>query len=87
MAVYFYYGDEDFNIDLEIERMKSKLNQDFLAMNVQNLDNPEFPQLITALRTPPMMFGDMLVVINADKYFLSQKSFFCCFSSGKNPNI
>ena len=76
MAVYFYYGDEDFNIDLEIERMKSKLNQDFLAMNFQNLDNPEFPQLITALRTPPMMFGDMLVVINADKYFLSQKTFF-----------
>lgn len=76
MAVYFYYGDEDFNIELEIEKMKSKLNQDFLAMNFQTLDNPEYPELITALRTPPMMFGDMLVIINADKYFSSQKNFF-----------
>lgn len=76
MAVYFYYGDEDFNIELEIEKMKSKLNKDFLAMNFQTLDNPEYPELITALRTPPMMFGEMLIVINADKYFSSQKNFF-----------
>ena len=76
MAIYFYYGDEDFNLDLEIESMKSKLNQDFIAMNYQSLDNPEYPELITALRTPPMMFGDMLIVINSDKYFLSQKNFF-----------
>lgn len=76
MAVYFYYGDEDFNIELEIEKMKANLNQDFIAMNFQNLDNPEYSELITALRTPPMMFGDMLIVINADKYFLSQKNFF-----------
>lgn len=76
MAVYFFYGDEDFNIDLEIEDMKSALNQDFIAMNFQTLDNPEYPELITALRTPPMMFGDMLVVINSDKYFSSQKNFF-----------
>lgn len=76
MAVYFYYGDEDFNIEIEIEKMKANLNQDFIAMNFQNLDNPEYSELITALRTPPMMFGEMLIVINADKYFLSQKSFF-----------
>lgn len=76
MAVYFFYGDEDFNIDLEVEKLKSKLNQDFLAMNFQTLDNPEYPELITALRTPPMMFGDMLVLINADKYFSTQKNFF-----------
>ena len=75
MAVYFFYGDEDFNIELEIEKMKSKLNQDFIAMNFQTLDNPEYSDLITALRTPPMMFGDMLIVIDADKYFLSQKIF------------
>lgn len=76
MAVYFYYGDEDFNIEIEIEKMRSKLNQDFIAMNFQVLDNPEYPELITALRTPPMMFGDILIVINSDKYFLSQKNFF-----------
>ena len=76
MAVYFYYGDEDFNIDLEIEKHKSKLNQDFIAMSYQYLDNPEYQNLITALRTPPMMFGEMLIVINSDKYFSAQKNFF-----------
>ncbi len=76
MAVYFFYGDEDFNIDLEIESKKSKLNQDFIAMNFQTLDNPEYPELINALRTPPMMFGDMLIIVYADKYFSSQKNFF-----------
>ena len=72
MGVYFFYGDEDFNIDLTIEEMKSKLNQDFIAMNFQTLDNPEYSELITALRTPPMMFGYMLIIINSEKYFSSQ---------------
>jgi DNA polymerase-3 subunit delta len=76
MAVYFFYGDEDFNIDIELETMRSKLNPDFISMSFQVLDNPEYSTLITALRTPPMMFGNMLVVVNADKYFSSNKNFF-----------
>ncbi len=76
MAVYFFYGEEDFNIELEVEQMKSQLNKDFIAMNYIALDNPEYKDLITVLRTPPMMFGKMLVVINSDKYFLSQKNYF-----------
>ncbi|MBR2429983.1 DNA polymerase III subunit delta [bacterium] len=76
MAIYFYYGSEDFNIDLEVEKQKSSLNQDFIPMNYQTLDNPEFTNLITALRTPPMMFGDTLIVINAYDYFFSKKTYF-----------
>ncbi len=76
MAVYFFYGDEDFNIELELETMRSKLNPDFLSMSFQTLDNPEYPELINALRTPPMMFGDMLIVINSDKYFSGNKNYF-----------
>ena len=76
MAVYFYYGEEDYNIDLAIDDIKSKLNPDFLAMSFQVLDNPEYPDLINTLRTTPMMFGNMLVVINAEKYFSSQKNYF-----------
>ena len=76
MAVYFFYGEEDFNIDLAVEELKSKLNPDFIAMNFQTLDNPDYPELITALRTPHMMFGDMLIVINSEKYLLSQKNYF-----------
>jgi len=76
MSVNFFYGVEDFNIELEIDKMKSNLNQDFIAMNFQTYDNPEYKDLISLLRTPPMMFGDMLIVINAEKYFSSQKNFF-----------
>ena len=76
MAVYFFYGDEDYNIELELEKMVSKLNPDFKSMNFQVLDNPVYSTLITALRTPPMMFGDMLIVINSEDYFLSNKNFF-----------
>lgn len=76
MAVYFYYGDEDFLIDSELDRMKSKLNPDFISMSYQVLDNPEYSDLINVLRTPPMMFGDSLYVINAEKYFSSQKNYF-----------
>ncbi len=76
MAVYFFYGDEDYNIELELEKMRSKLNPDFISMSYQVLDNPDYSTLITALRTPPMMFGDMLVVINSEGYFAGNKNAF-----------
>ena len=76
MTVYFFYGEEDYNIDLRLDEMKSNLNKDFLSLNYQVIDNPEYSELITALRTPPMMFGEMLVVINSEKYFFSQKNYF-----------
>lgn len=76
MAVYFFYGDEDFNIEKELQKLSSKLNPDFKAMNYQEFDNPEYSVLINALRTPPMMFGDMLIVINSEEYFLSNKNVF-----------
>ena len=76
MGIYFFYGEEDYNIDLAIEEMKSKLNPDFLAMSYNNLEHPEYSELINALRTTPMMFGDMLTVINAEEYFFSKKNYF-----------
>lgn len=76
MAVYFFYGDEDYNIELELEKMSSKLNPDFKSMSLQTLDNPNFNTLITALRTTPMMFGEMLIIINAEDYLLPNKNSF-----------
>ena len=76
MTVYFFYGDEEYNIELEIEKMSAKLNPDFKSMSYSVLDNPQYPELITVLRTTPMMFGDMLTIINAEEYFLSNKNFF-----------
>lgn len=69
MAVYFFYGEEDFNIEQEIEKLKKSLDKNFLEMSFKTYDNPKFPDLISILRTQPMMFGKMLVVINCLDYF------------------
>lgn len=71
MAVYFFYGEEDFNIDIELDKLRSKLNPDFLSMSYHSLDNPDFSDLITVLRSSPMMFGSSLAVIDLYKYFFT----------------
>ena len=69
MAVYFFYGEEDFDIELEVEKLKKKLDKNFLDMSFKTYNNPKFPDLIAILRSQPMMFGKMLVVINCYEYF------------------
>src|SRR5574344_403348 len=70
MSVYFFYGDEEFNIEREINKLKKKLlDMDFAAMNFKTADNPKFADLIALIRTQPMMFGNLIVKINIEKYF------------------
>ena len=69
MAIYFFYGEEEFNITNEIEKLKKTLDKNFLEMSFKTYDNPKFPDLISILRTQPMMFGKMLIVINCLDYF------------------
>lgn len=69
MAVYFFHGEEDFNIELEIEELKKSLDKNFLEMSFKVYDNPKYPDLISILRTQPMMFGKMLIVIKCLDYF------------------
>ena len=73
MAVYFFYGEEDFNIDLELDKLRSKLNPDFLSMSYCILNSPDYQTLINSIRTTPMMFGSMLTVINSSNYFFDKK--------------
>lgn len=70
MSIYFFYGDEDYNIELEINKLKKKLlDKNFVAMNFKTADNPKFAELISLIRTQPMMFGNLVVKINIEKYF------------------
>ena len=69
MAVYFFYGEEDYNIEQEILKLKKGLDKNFLEMSFKTFDNPKFPDLISILRTQPMMFGKMLIVITCMDYF------------------
>lgn len=71
--IYFFYGDEEFNISNKIKEFKSKLDKDFVEMSYKYFNNPKFPDLISAIKSQPMMFGKMLVEINCLDY-LSGKS-------------
>ena len=69
MAIYFFYGDEEFNIEQEVNKLKKGLDKNFLEMSLKTYDNPKFADLVSILRTQPMMFGKMLVIIKANDYF------------------
>lgn len=70
MSVYFFYGDEDYNIELEIKKLKKKLlDKNFAMMNFKMANNPNFAELISLLRTQPMMFGNVIILINIEDYF------------------
>lgn len=71
--IYFFYGDEEFNISNKIKEFKSKLDKDFVEMSYKYFNNPKSPDLISAIKSQPMMFGKMLVEINCLGY-LSGKS-------------
>lgn len=70
MSIYFFYGDEDYNIELEINKLKSKiLDKNFASMNYKSIQNPSFADLISLMRTQPMMFGNQMIVIHCGDYF------------------
>lgn len=70
MSIYFFYGDEDYNIELEIKKLKKKLlDKDFSAMNFKSVSNPSYADFVALLRTQPMMFGNQMIVINIENYF------------------
>lgn len=70
MAIYFFHGDEEYNIELEINRLRKKLlDKNFASMNFKKANNPDFADFIALLRTQPMMFGNMMVVIKVEDYF------------------
>lgn len=71
--IYFFYGDEEFNISNEIKKLKSKLDKNFLEMSYKEIKNPKFPDLIATVSSQPMMFGKMLIVIDCVQYFKTQK--------------
>lgn len=66
--IYFFYGDEEFNISNEIKKFKNKLDKDFIEMSYKYFNNPKIPDLVAAIKTQPMMFGKMLIEINCLSY-------------------
>lgn len=72
--LYFYHGQEDFLMEAELNKLRDKLvDKAFLSTNYRVYDNPKFPELMDILRTPSLMFGSILAVINCEKYFFDTK--------------
>lgn len=72
--IYFFYGDEEFNISNEIKKFKNKLDKDFIEMSYKYFNNPKFPDLVAAIKSQPMMFGKMLLEINCLSYLCGKNS-------------
>lgn len=64
MGIYFFYGDEDYLIDAELKKFRDKLDANFSAMNYTTYSKLPYADLISIIRTQPMMFGKMMIVIN-----------------------
>lgn len=74
MSLFLFWGQEEFNIEKEIGKLKDKLlDSSFVSMNYKVLDNPDFPLIIENIRSAPMMFGNTLTVINCEKYLIGAK--------------
>ena len=74
MPVQFLWGDEDYLIENHIAKIKHEvLKGDVNELNYRVVDSPSFPLFSELLRTNPMMFGDIVIVIKCQKYFLTQK--------------
>lgn len=74
MAVFLFYGQEDYLLEKEIKRLKSELLDDsFMSMAYKVVDNPPFNTLLDCVQSAPLMFGSTLSVIYLDKYLVGAK--------------
>ena len=75
MAVFLFYGQEEYLMEKEIGKLKDKLlDKSFISMNYKTYSNPKFVDLIDILNTQPMMFGNSLILVEIDKYLNSKSS-------------
>ena len=77
--IYFFYGDEEFNISNEVRKFKEQLDKNFIEMSYKYYNNPKFPDFVAAIKSQPMMFGKMLIEINCLNYL-------CGKSEDKSPD-
>lgn len=74
MPVYLFSGQEEFNIECEIKALKKELlDEKFSAMNLRVYNNPKFDILIEALEAQPLMFGNIINIINSEAYFFTTR--------------
>jgi len=82
MPVYLFWGEEDFNIDIAAKELRGKLlDADWGAINHKVLEEPSLKVLLESIETTPMMFGNLVIEVNAKRHFTRGKS-----SDGQSSN-
>lgn len=75
MPIHFLWGDEDYLIEKAVNKLKKEiLGMDVNELNYRAVDNPNFQTFSELIRTNAMMFGDVVIQIKCQKYFLETKS-------------
>jgi DNA polymerase-3 subunit delta len=75
MAVFLFYGQEEYLMEKEIKKLKNELlDTSFMSMAYKVFDNPSFNELMTCVQSVPLMFGNTLSIINFDKYLIGNQA-------------
>jgi len=75
LPIHFLWGDEDYLIEKATNKIKKEiLGDDVNELNYRAVDNPNFSAFSELIRTNAMMFGDIVIQIKCQKYFLETKS-------------
>ena len=75
MPIHFLWGDEDYLIEKRAQKIKlDALKGEINELNYKTADNPSFSAFSELIRTNGMMFGDTVIQIKCQKYFLESKS-------------
>ncbi len=74
MAVFLFYGQEEYLLEKEIKKLKNELlDASFISMAYKVFDNPPFNSLLECVQSSPLMFGNTLSIIYLDKYLTGNK--------------
>lgn len=70
MPTYVYSGEEEFNIELAVKKLRNKvLDPDWVTFNHKVLDSPSIQTIIETISTIPMGFGEVLVEVRNQNIF------------------
>jgi DNA polymerase-3 subunit delta len=71
MPVYLFSGEEEFNIENAVQNLRKQfLDPNWASLNHKVLIEPDLPDLIEALQTIPMVFGDILIEVKSSNLFI-----------------
>ncbi|MGN0014405.1 MAG: DNA polymerase III subunit delta [Candidatus Gastranaerophilaceae bacterium] len=75
MAIWFFYGKEEFRISKEVEHLKNELvDPAFKTMNFRIFYSPLPEELIEICNTAPLMFGNAVSLVHCENYFFKTKN-------------